>query len=180
MNTHEINTVLKKMLSTRRADILDGLRHIKANKNNPPQGQVLTRGIELLRFPDADIREEAVAAFGLHWQCQEVFPILLKMLKGDESDQIVLEITARAVAAYASISLPDKSLALNTLAKIALNADSDPELRGIAYLSAKRLANKITDAVWAHTEEDIEELDVDWNWLHTLTQAMPNRLAAVK
>ena len=160
----------EKILSARRADILDGLRQIKADKNQPPQGQVLARAIELLRFPDADIREEAVAALGLHWQCQEAFPILLTMLKGDESDQVVLEVAARAVAAYAQIDLADKSLALKTLASMALNANRDPELRGIAYLSAERLANKITDVQWAHAQEDIEELEVDWNWLHSLTQ----------
>jgi hypothetical protein len=164
------------MLSSRRADILEGLRQIKADKNNPPQGQVLTRGIELLRFPDADIREEAVFAFGLHWQCQEIFPILLNMLDGNESDQVVLEIAARAVATYTQLDVAKKTLVLKTLAKIALNANRDPELRGIAYLSAERLANKITDTGWAHLEEDIEELKVDWNWLHTLTQHSEQRL----
>ncbi len=100
METNEIKPILKKMLSSRRADILDELRQIKADKNNPPQEQVLTRGIELLRFPDSDIREEAVFAFGFHWQCQEIFPILLNMLDGNESDQVLLEIAARAIATY--------------------------------------------------------------------------------
>jgi HEAT repeat protein len=168
MNTQDMN--IEKIFSTRRTEILDGLRQIKADKNAPPQGQVLKRATELLQFPDADIREEAIVALGLHWQCQEIFPILLDMLDGNESDQVVLEIAARAIATYTQLHVAKKTLALKTLAKIVLNANYDPELRGIAYLSAKRLANQITDTRWAHLKEDIEELEVDWNWLHTLTQ----------
>jgi len=179
MNTNEMNPILQKMLSSRRSDILEGLRQIKANKNTPPQGQMLARGLELLRFPDADIREEAVFAFGLHWQCEEAFPILLKMLAGEESDQVVLEIAARAIATYPEIKSSEKTLALNTLAKMVLNANSDPELRGIAYLSAERLANKLKDTQWANTDEDIEALDVDWNWLQTLILYKPSTLMAV-
>jgi len=178
MNTNEMNPILKKMLSSRRSDILDGLRQIKADKNNPPQGQILARGMELLQFPDADIREEAVFAFGLHWQCQEAFPILLHKLEGEESDQVVLEITARAIATYPKINFYEKKVVLNRLAKMALNVNSDPELRGIAYLSAERIADKITDTQWARTDEDIEELDVDWNWLQTLIRYKPSMLMA--
>ena len=163
MNTNDFT--LKKMMSTRRAEILNGLRQIKANRDNPPQGQVLYRAIELLRSQDADVREEAVAALGLHWQCKEAFPILLDMLKGHESDQVVLEIAARAVAAYAQIDSHDKELALRALSLVVLNVNYDPELRGIAYLGAERLADKITDAQWAQMKEDIEKLEVDWSWL---------------
>ena len=41
-------------------------------------------------------------------------------------------------------------------------------LREIAYLSTLRIAERITDIDWTRTEEDIEKLDVDWEWLKRL------------
>jgi hypothetical protein len=72
-------TLLEKLTSTRRDDILDGLSDIYADRNTPPQGQILSYVLELLQFSDADVREEAVKAIGLHWQCTEAFPILLRV-----------------------------------------------------------------------------------------------------
>jgi len=155
---------------------LDGLSHIKADRMNPPQGPLLSRALELLQFPDADIREEAVAALALHWQCKDALPVLSEMLKGGESDQVVLEIAARAVSVYAGQDMCEKNVVLAALAAIVLNFKSDPELRGIAYLSALRVAERITDIDWARTEEDIEELDVDWEWLKRLITGSHKKL----
>ena len=118
----DIDTDLKKLMSERRSDILDGLSHIKADRMNPPQGPLLSRALELLQFPDADIREEAVAALALHWQCKDALPILSEMLKGGESDQVVLEIAARAVSVYAGQDMYEKN---TVLAAIVLNFKSE-------------------------------------------------------
>jgi hypothetical protein len=156
---------VNKLMSTNRSEILDGLREIGTNRINPPQGKILHRAIELLRFSDADVREEAVNAVGLHWQCPEAFPILLEMLKGQESDQVVLEAVVLAISTYRFDTRLDKSSTLEALATIALDSHLDSELRGSAYLSLQNLLGRITVTEFAKAPYDIKELEVDWEWL---------------
>ena len=169
--------ILKKLMSIHRSDILDGLREIGADRINPPQGKILNRTLELLRFSDADVREEAVNAVGLHWQCSEAFPILLDMLE-HESDQVVLEAVASAISTFKGKTMFNKGSTLKALVTLVLNPHLDPELRGTAYLSVQDILGKITVTEFAKAPYSIEELEVDWNWLKSLVN--PTNLEQAK
>jgi hypothetical protein len=57
--------------------------------------------------------------------------------------------------------------ALQVLVHVALDEKANAELRGIAYISARATAGLLTPQEYARLPEDIHQLDVDWEWLHS-------------
>ncbi len=87
------------------------------------------------------------------------------MLKGQESDQVVLEAVVLAISTYKFDTMLDKDSTLEALARIALESNLDSELRGSAYLSIQNILGRITVTEFAKAPYDIKELEVDWEWL---------------
>jgi hypothetical protein len=53
---------------------------------------------------------------------------------------------------------------------VEFNQDADPELRGVAYLSARLASGLLTSRDQAQLPEDIHQLDVDWSWIRSIRE----------
>lgn len=156
---------LERLRSRRRNEILDELSLLSADKDFPPPEIVENEVVGLLHHSDADIREAAIITACTHWMLDSAVPALLRMVEGGENDQVVLESAARAAGGIGRQKSSVRPRVISLLAKLALDENRDPGLRGVAYIAARWAEGLLTASQYAGAPEDIEELDVEWDWL---------------
>lgn len=156
---------LERLRSRRRNEILDELSLLSAGKEFPPPEPVENEVVGLLHHSDADIREAAIVTACTHWMLDSAVPALLRMVEGGENDQVVLESAARAAGSVGRQRPRVRPRVVPLLAKLALDENRDPGLRGVAYIAARWAEGLLTAPQYAEATEDIEELDVEWDWL---------------
>ena len=101
-------TRLAKLKSTNRRTLLDALIDIYTDTTSGPSADERLRLMQLLRHSDSDIRAETVNVAGTHWQLEEAYPILLRMISGVETDQVVLAETCTALGVLVAAGKGDQ------------------------------------------------------------------------
>lgn len=162
----------EKLMSKRRTEILDGLYELNAIHDRQASSSEAAALLSLLKHRDADVREQAINVASTHWHIEESYPTLIAMLRGNERDQSVLTAACAAIGSMvAFFGLGNVEESSDALARIALDSDLDPVLRGTAYVSLLRITKKISVAEFAKLPDDIEVVAFDLDW--TRAQVRP-------
>ncbi|WP_309897607.1 HEAT repeat domain-containing protein [Archangium sp.] len=164
---------VRHLTSNSVGEILEALRELKLDKETPPSDEVVEAGLALMRSPDAEVRYETVWALCLHWGHLRTLPVLRSMLEGQEKEVEVLIIAARSLGSMIErCGHPDEE-SFKVLARVALDESADAELRGVAYVSLRAAAGLLPAKEQALLPEDIQQLDVDEEWLRMIASVKP-------
>lgn len=158
-------TYFNQLSSVKRNEVLSALYDLQGSDEKELAPNTLEKVLNLLDHTDSDIREQAVNLVGIHFRSAASYQLLINMIEGKEKDQAVLIVICDAIGALVSNGSGDLKQSSSALARVALNSLLDPELRGAAYLSLKRINNQISLNEFASSSRDIEELDYDEEWL---------------
>jgi hypothetical protein len=155
-----------KIFSKNPDEILDGLFSITNENTNLVDKELSGRIRELFCHPDVDIRQQSVIVAGLKLKDRRYYQEIFKMLSDKNGETNFLISVVYALGTLVSqMKGPERVELSNLLAKTVLDENNDNELRGVCYLNLRRINDQITQKEYAASPEDINELDIDINWI---------------
>jgi len=161
--------VIKKYLMSNNINEIEKAIDKIYNSKNSPSDDLIPIAINLTNHSDYEIRRRIINTFALHFVIVDFVPALLEMLKGKENDDIVLGTIISALSRIADVNDKYKNEIIRVLANVVLDEKQEDDIRGDAYNNILQLTGSITNVEFARrTENDIEKLDVDWDWINSI------------
>ena len=164
MNT-DYESLILDLNSEEPKRIVSALRTLKIDKDGSIPSEVIVAAMPFMNSKDEIIRHDAIFALGLHLAAKEVFDELLSILQDSYRSIEDRVISARSLEGYRLDGDPYVYRAMKVLVGIINDADLDADLRGVSYMAARSLSGDITLSDRQISEDSIDEMSVDYEWL---------------
>lgn len=135
-----------------------------------PSDEVAARVLELAAHEDPDIRERAVFDIGIHWALPQSYNLLLNMLRGAETDELVIHAAIGGLGVLIQHGAGDITEVSRVLAKLALSEHALRKHRDHANRTLMMMHRKITVAEYGKGVVLPELIPWDGEWLGQFTK----------
>ncbi len=160
--------LLRLLESSDLKDVELGLQILSRELNERPSREVFDKAKSFLTHANEDIQSEAIWALCLHWGEKDTLPTLLSLLESRKLSPSLAEMVVRSIGRLGDEYAELRSKVTKILLKVLRSEGYSPVARGIAYLDCRKIAGYLTVSEYASSPQDINRLEVDWEWVKTL------------